>query len=212
MISKLRDLDAGRVIADGPLFDLPKVIETALAILRTLMQRAMMRFPESDPPTFKFSSDDAERPFEDESPGVITWMIEECKFTEYDVVPFYCEVAFGPFMVQLYLLGFDCLHGPMINCLTNHELNWDQLDPTPLMLIMPREGLTDAFEQEDLVFLTKHFAGGLPAGVVWNPTETEEEYSAIAIHFPHAAFGKGKGSMRIYRYLHQPYPAWEEES
>ncbi|WKZ28775.1 MAG: hypothetical protein QY323_04555 [Patescibacteria group bacterium] len=201
MIRKLRDLDESTVLADGPLFDLPKALACALAILRTLMQRAQMRFPDSDPPTYMFASEGVELPFEDESPGYIAWTFEECKFTRYDVAPLYYEVQFGPFMAHLYLLGFDCLVGPTINCQTRFELNWDRLDPTPLMLIMPREGLTEAFEQEELAFLTKHFAGSLPAGVIWNPTETEEDGSALAIHFPHAAFGKGEGTMRIYRIL-----------
>lgn len=212
MIRKLRHKDDGTVIADGPLFDLPKVTLSAMGILRTLMQRAQMRFPDSDPPVYTFSSEDVELPFEEESPDHIAWVFEECKFTQYDVAPLYFEVKFGPFMAQLYLLGFDCLHGPTINCITDHELNWDQLNPTPLMLIMPRDGLTETFQPEDLVFLTKRFASSLPAGVVWNPYETEEELPAIAIHFPHEAFGKGEGPMRIYRSLDGRDLAWRNGS
>ncbi len=202
-LTKLRELDDDTLIADGPKFDLTKVTETALGILRTLLGRAMMRFPKSDPPTFSFAFDDAERAFDEESYAQIAYVFDECKLTKYDVTLFSCEVRFGPFMADLYLLGFDCLHGSVKNCLTDHDLDWSDLDPTPVMIVMMRRGMIDPIEETHHEFLSKALDGFLPQGITWDLYDSGVDDLAIQVRFPHAAFGLGAGPMRICRYLHK---------
>lgn len=211
MISKLREVDDATVAALGPRFDLPKVAATATGILRTLMGRSEMRFSDVDPPTFAFTFDEAARPFDDESVGMIMAAFEECKRDTYDATLFSCEVRFGPFMVDLYLLGMDCLHGPVINCLTDCDLNWDQLDPTPVMMVMMREGMIDAIVGPHREFLCKTLESFLPSGITLDGHDFDGDDLAFLVRFPHEAFGDGRGTIRICRYLHRAHRDGEEE-
>jgi hypothetical protein len=211
VISKLREIDDDTVGALGPRFDLPKVATTALGILRTLMRRAEMRFPGGDPPTFAFSFDDEPRPFDDEAAGVIAGAFDECKRLSYDVTLFGCEVRFGPFMADLYLLGFDCLHGPVGNCVTEYDLDWNQLDPTPLMLVMMRQGMIDAIVGTPRDFLQKTLETLMASGIELETHDSDGDDLAIGIRFPHAAFGDGQGPLRICRYLHRVREDGEED-
>src|SRR5690242_14262987 len=117
MIERLRELDDDTVIADGPKFDLPKDLEVALKIVETLRRRADMRFPGQEGPCYRFTFDDDDRPYDDESAGLIASVFEECRLTRYDVTPFSCELRFGPYMADLYALGFEGLNGPVGSCL-----------------------------------------------------------------------------------------------
>ncbi len=201
MLKKLRELDDDTVIADGRKFDLAKVSETALGILRALLGRAMIRFPNSEPPEFMFAFDDEARAFDEDSYAQITYAFDECKLTRFDVTMFSCEVRFGPFMTDLYLLGFDCLHGTVKNCLTDRDLNWDELDPTPVMMVMMRRGMVDPFDELHYDFLIQTLNGFLSHGITWDLYDSETDDLAIMVRFPHEAFGKGEGPMRICRYL-----------
>ena len=200
MISKLRELDEGAVEAFGPRFDLPKVLTTAIGILRTLMNRSEMRFPDSDPPTYAFS-DEEPLPFDDESLGRIAGVFEECKRVRYDVTLYSCEVQFGPFMADLYPLGFDCLHGPVGNCLTDYDLDGSQLDPTPVMLVMMRMGMIDAIVGTPREFLVKTLETYMKAGVTLDGYDIDGDDVAFMERFPHETFGDGDGTLRICRYL-----------
>ncbi len=211
MISKLREIDDDTVRALGPRFDLQKVAAAAWSILRTLMLRAEMRFPGSDPPTFAFPDDDAPRPFEDGSFDLIAGVFAECKRGKYDVTLFGCEVHFGPFMADLYLLGFDCLHGPVGNCVTEYDLDWNQLDPTPLMLVMMRQGMIDAIVGTPRDFLQKTLETFMTSGIELETHDSDGDDLAIAVRFPHAAFGDGQGPLRICRYLHRVREDGEED-
>ncbi|MFA5854354.1 MAG: hypothetical protein WC866_04710 [Patescibacteria group bacterium] len=211
MLKKLRELDNDTVIADGPKFDLPKVIEVAFAILRTLYQRAMMRFPNSEPPTYAFAFEDGEHPFGDESYAAIDYIYDDCKITRFDAVPLCCSVYFGPFMIDLYLLGHDSLNGPMINCLTDYDLNWDELDPTPVLYVMMRDGMTDPFDEPQYNFLRQVLEGFLPRGITWDAYQPNDRDQAVQVRFPHETFGKGVGPIKISRYLHEVDRDGEEE-
>jgi len=211
VISKLRELDDDTVTAIGPRFDLSKVLTAAWGILRTLMNRSNMRFPEEDPPTFAFPYDDDQRPFDDDSMDGIAAVFEECKREKYDVTLFSCEVQFGPFMTDLYLLGFDCLHGPVGNCVTEYDLNWDQLDPTPVMLVMMRMGMVDAIVGTPREFLKKTLESFMPQGVTLDAYDNDGDDLAIAVRFPHETFGDGHGPIRICRYLHAVREDGEED-
>lgn len=210
MISMLREIDEDAVEAVGPRFDLPKVLTTALGMLRTLMNRAAMRFPDADPPTYAFHDDDPE-PFDDGSFDLIAGVFEECKRVRYDVTLYSCEVQFGPFMIDLYPLGFDCLHGPVGNCLTDHDLDWSQLDPTPVMLVMMRMGMIDAIVGTPREFLMKTLEAYQASGVTLDSYDIDGDDIAFMVQFPHEAFGDGDGMIRICRYLHRALRDGETE-
>jgi hypothetical protein len=210
VISKLREIDEEAVEAVGPRFDLTKVLAEALGILRTLMNRSAMRFPESDPPTYAFSDSDAE-PFDDGSFDLIAAGFEECKRVRYDATLYSCEVQFGPFMADLYPLGFDCLHGPVGNCLNDHDLDWSQLDPTPVMLVMMRMGMIDAIVGTPREFLMKTLESYQAAGVTLDAYDVDGDDLAFQVRFPHETFGDGIGTIRICRYLHRVHRDGEME-
>lgn len=211
MISKLRELDDDAVEAVGPRFDLPKVLTTVIGILRTLMNRAEMRFPGGDPPIYAFA-DDEPLPFDDESSDAIAGVFEECKRVRYDVTLYSCEVQFGPFMADLYPLGFDCLHGPVGNCLTDHDLDWSQLDPTPVMIVMMRMGMIDAIVGTPRDFLVKTLETYMKAGVTLDSYDIDGDDVAFIVRFPHEVFGDGVGKIRICRYLRKVREDGEEET
>lgn len=203
MISKLREIDEDAVEAVGPRFDLPKVLAAEFGILRTLMNRAEMRFPGGDSPTFAFPDDDEPRPFDDDSFDAIAGVFEECKRVRYDATLYSCEVQFGPFMADLYPFGFDCLHGPVGNCLTDHELDWSRLDPTPGMLVMMRMGMIDAIVGTPREFLVKTLETYMKDGVTLDSYDIDGDDVAFMVRFPHETFGDGIGPIRICRYLRE---------
>lgn len=212
MIEKIKHVDDDTVSAVGPRFDLDKVLEAALGILRTLSRRADMRFGAGgEDPVFAFNDEDAPRPFDDESYGLIAAGFKQCREQKYDVTLYACEVLFGPFMVDLYLMGFDCLHGPVGNCLTDLDLNWTDLDPTPTMFVMMGRGMIDPIVGAHRDFLAKTLDSFKPQGIVWDPYDDAPEDLAFAVRFPHEAFGAGRGPIRICRYLHKPLRDGEEE-
>ena len=47
MISKLKELSEDTMLAEGPRFDLEKVLTAGSGILRTLIGRTQMRFPDA---------------------------------------------------------------------------------------------------------------------------------------------------------------------
>jgi hypothetical protein len=211
MIERLTHVDDDTVSAIGPRFDLDKVLETAMSILRTLQRRSAMRFKDDDEPSFSFEQDDRTRPFDDESYDLISSVFKACRETTHDVSLFSCEVRFGPFMTDLYPLGFDCLHGPVGNCLTDHDLNWTDLDPTPVMLVMMGRGMIDPIVGSHHDFLTKTLDSFLPQGILWEPYDDTGDELAFCIRFPHEAFGDGRGRIRISRHLHRVLRDHEEE-
>lgn len=203
MIEKLKHVDDDTVSAVGPRFDLEKVLEVALGILRTLSRRADMRFGAGgEDPVFAFNDDDRSRPFDDESYGLIADGFRQCREQKYDVTLYACEVRFGLFMADLYLMGFDCLHGPVGNCLTDVDLDWSELDPTPVMLVMMGMGMVDAIVGAPREFLMKTLESYMSAGVTLDSYDIDGDDVAFIVRFPHEAFGAGRGPIRICRYLH----------
>jgi hypothetical protein len=191
------------VSAIGQRFNLEKVMETAFGIVRTLQGRASMRFSEGDAPTFAFNNDDDQpRPFDEESYSLISALYKECRESAFDVTLFGCSIHFGPFLVDLFLMGFDCLHGSVGNCLTDQDLNWDQLDPTPAMFVMMGRGMIDPIVGAHHDFLTKTLDSYRSQGIVWEPYDEFPEVLAFCVRFPHEAFGAGHGTIRICRYPH----------
>lgn len=211
MIEKIKHVDDDTVTAVGPRFDLDKVLDAAMGILRTLQRRAAMRFKDDDEPTFSFANDDQSKPFDDESYGLISAVFRDCKATQYDVTMFSCEVRFGPYMCDLYLMGFDCLHGPVGNCLTDRDMDWTDLDPTPALLVMMSRGMVDPIVGSHHDFLTKTLDSYLSQGILWEPYDDTGEELAFCVRFPHETFGAGRGKIRICRYLPKALRDGEEE-
>ena len=209
MLTRFRDLDADTVIADGPKFDLAKVTKTALGILRALQDRVRASFPSVAQHTFVFSADDRERPLDDLGYEMIDWVFSECQMTRYDVTLYSCSAYIPPFTIDLYLLGMDCLHGAMIGGVTDQDLPWQELDPTPALLFTMERALIDPFDEAHFNFLRRTLDGFRALGVEWHTHESDEHGRPLAIEarFPHAAFGKGRGNLRICRYL----PAVQED-
>lgn len=202
MLKRIRDLEDDTVIADGPKFDLAKVTETALSVLRALQKRVIACFPDETAHTVAFSSDDKECPLDEQGYLMIDWVFSDCQVTKYDVTPYSCSVYLGPFAIDLYLLGIDCLHGPMISCTTDDDLPWNELDPTPVMSLMMKRALIDPFDEAHFNFLRRTLDGFRSQGVEWHVLEEEGgQAMAFTVRFPHAAFGKGFGPLRICRYL-----------
>ncbi len=200
MIKKLRVLDDHTLVAEGLKFDLGKVLETSLPALRVLIRRTGMRFPGQGPTTFQAEEDEAPRLLDDAGWEEIEEMFRESKREAYDVADFFYTVFFGPFAAHLYLLGFEALHGPHVNCVTSYGQNWEDLDTSPLILIRMRDGAECPIDDESLVFLRRTLEPLREKGVTFEPW-TRLELHFFGLHFPHAAFGAGDGRIRICRYL-----------
>lgn len=201
MISKLRTLNDDTVVAEGPMFDLEKVLETAMMTLRALVRWCAMKFPDADPPTIHHVHERDLRPYEDGSCDEIAAVFRRAKAQSYDVTDFHYMVAFGPFAAHLHLLGFEALHGPQNNCETTFGLNWEDLDPTPIILIRVREGAEIPIGERDREFLER-MLGNLEGR---KGVELEgwilSGMHFYGIRFPYADFGAGDGRIRICRYL-----------
>lgn len=212
MIEKIKHVDDDTVTAVGPRFDLDKVLDVAMGILRTLQRRAAMRgFKDDDEPSFAFEMDDRPRPFTDESFDLIAAVFKDCREKQFDVTKFGCEVRFGPYLCDLYLMGMDCLHGPVGNCLNDRDQDWSDLDPTPILMVMMSRGMVDPIVDPHRDFLTKTLDSFLPQGVLWDPYDETGEELAFCVRFPHEAFGSGRGTLRIHRYLPKVLRDGEEE-
>ncbi len=211
MLRKFRDLDADTVLADGPKFDLAKVTEMALGILRALQDRVRACFQENGPHTFVFPSDEQERLLDEQGYTMIDWVFSDCQIASYDVTPYCCSTHLGPFAIDLYLLGMDYLHGNMIGGETDQELPWEELDPTPVLMIMAERAMIDPLREDHLDFLRWTLDGYAFRGVTWELKSADEDVPplAIVVRFPHAAFGKGRGTLKICRY--QPEDDFVEE-
>lgn len=208
MISKLREIDEDVVAAEGPRFDLDEVLDAALGILRTLSGRAEMRYPGHPPPLFGHFRDAELRPFDEAGYAEIADEFREAKRTAFDVTDFDCVVEFGPFAADMYLLGFEALHGPLNNCVTTFDMSWEHLDPTPVILLMMRHGMIDRLGTAQQAFLENALKTHLWRDIEWELWDVRQdgdgiEARAFVIRFPHDAFGAGRGPIRICRYLHR---------
>jgi hypothetical protein len=210
MISKLRDGNEDMVRAVGLKFDLEKVLTTALGIVRNLVGRSAMRFPNCAPPTFASVHEREQRLFGDEGYEEIAASFREARRQAYDVTDYYYLVAFGPFAAHLHLLGFEALFGPVSNCQTTFGLNWEDLDPTPIVLIRMREGAEVEIDRRHREFLERMLGSLRDKGVQAECWE-RAGMQFFGLRFPHDVFGQGQGVIRICRYLESEDQSLQEE-
>lgn len=200
MIKKLRVLDDHTMVAEGLKFDLEKVMEASLPALRVLIRRTAMRFPGSGLPTFQAEENETARLLDEAGWDEIEEMFRESKREAYDVADFFYTVYFGPFAAHLYLLGFEALHGPHINCMTSYGLSWEDLDTSPVILIRMRDGAECPIDDASLKFLKSMLESLREKGVAFEPWKRLDLHF-FGLRFPHAVFGAGDGCIRICRYL-----------
>ncbi len=200
MIKKLRVLDTHTMVAEGLKFDLGKVLEASLPALRVLIRRTAMRFPDPGSPLFQAEEDEIARPLDDAGWDEIEEMFRESKREAYDVADFFYTIYFGPFAAHLYLLGFEALHGPEINCMTSYGLSWEDLDTSPVILIRMRDGAECPIDDASLKFLKSVLEPLHEQGIRFEPWK-HVDLHFFGLHFPHTAFGAGDGRIRICRYL-----------
>jgi hypothetical protein len=200
MIEKLQDVDEDTVQAIGMKFDLEKVLEMALKTLRNLVGWVAMRFPNCEAPTFSHVHEENPRPFDGDGYKEIATAFREAKRLSYDVTDYHYLVTLGPFVVHLHLLGFEALHGPIINCQTTFGSNWEDLDPTPIMLIRMRAGVEIEIDLHHKKFLERMLGSLRENGVQAGHWE-RAGLRFFALSFPYADFGTAHGTIRICRYL-----------
>ncbi len=213
MLKNLQDAGEHMVTAFGPRFDLEKVLTTALGILKTLHGRARMRFPCSGSEEFSFTCDEDARVLNDASWEEIHGFYRTCRETEYDVTQFGCDISIGPFCIDLYPLGNDCLRGWADNCQTDSGDDGEKLDPTPRMFVMARRATIDPIDRVHADFIERILSSFKSHGIDYSSLESDEdERLAYEVRFPHGAFGDGYGHLRIQRYFMEVVLDGEEEA
>ncbi|HTK60630.1 MAG TPA: hypothetical protein VL283_05520 [Candidatus Baltobacteraceae bacterium] len=199
MISKLKELSEDTMLAEGPRFDLEKVLTEGSALLRTLIGRAQMRFPEAEPMTIVSETDDF--PASVESLDEVEKVFRKVKEDWYDAADLHFYVQFGPYIATWAPLGFDALYGPACNCLTSSEANWEDLDPTPVLFFMNREKPFHPLGPRATKFLKEILGDEKADGVQVDYVPHDADAEIVVVRFTHGAFGAGRGSIRVCRYV-----------
>lgn len=199
MISKLKELSEDTMLAVGPRFDLEKVLAAGSGILRTLIGRAQMRFPEAEPLTIV--SEMEEFPASVESLDQMEAVFRKVKEDWYDAADLHYYVQFGPYLATWAPLGFDALYGPTGNCLTSSEANWEDLDPTPVLFFMNRDRPFQPMGRRPTRFLMEILVDEASSGVHVDCVPHEGDAEIVVARFPHDAFGAGSGDIRVCRYV-----------
>lgn len=200
MISKLRELSDDTMLAVGPRFDLEKVLAAGSGILRTLVGRAQMRFPDAEPLSL-VSETPEEIPASADGLEEIEAIFRGLKKARYDAADLHFYVQFGPFIATWAPLGFDALYGQAANCLTSSEANWSDLDPTPVLFLMNRDRPFFPMGSKATAFLKEILGDGKMDGVQVDYVPYDADADIVVIRFTHDAFGDGRGQLRIRRYI-----------
>lgn len=199
MISKLKELSEDTMLAEGPRFDLEKVLAVGSALLRTLIGRAQMRFPEAEPMTIV--SEMEEFPAAVESLDEMEAVFRKVKVDWYDAADLHYYVQFGPYIATWAPLGFDALYGPRANCLTSSEANWEDLDPTPVLFFMNRDQPFHPLGVKATKFLRETLGDEHAQGIHVDYVPHDVDAEIVVVRFPHDAFGAGRGEIRVCRYI-----------
>ena len=199
MISKLKELSEDTMLAVGPRFDLEKVLAAGSGILRTLIGRAQMRFPEAEALTIV--SEMEEFPASVESLDEMEAVFRKVKADWYDAADLHYYVQFGPYLATWAPLGFDALYGPAGNCLTSSEANWEDLDPTPVLFFMNRDLPFQPLGPKATRFLREILVDEASSGVHVDCVPHDGDAEIVVARFPHDAFGSGSGEIRVCRYI-----------
>lgn len=203
MISKLKELSEDTMLAVGPRFDLEKVLAAGSGILRTLIGRAQMRFPDAQPLTIV--SEMEEFPASVESLDEMEAVFRKVKADWYDAADLHYYVQFGPYLATWAPLGFDALYGPAGNCLTSSEANWEDLDPTPVLFFMNRDLPFQPMGSKATKFLREILVDEASSGVHVDCVPHDGDAEIVVARFPHDAFGIGSGEIRVCRYVDEEH-------
>ncbi len=210
MIEYLQDADAHTVLAIGPRFDLEKVLSAAGTLVRVLIGRCLMCFPEEPPAEFCHVHESGTRPYGADSWTEIAEAFRDAKRRSYDVTDFHWIIGTGPIAVHLFLLGLEALHGPGTCCQTSLGNFWEHLNPAPVLLFRMREGA----ETEIPPSLRSALERLLPNLIGMGLESAEVGYGGLSfcgVHFDPDVFGAGRGSLRICRYLGNDVSTPQEE-
>lgn len=198
MISRLREHDKATLTAEGPKFDLEKVLETGQRILKTLFGRSAMRFPDAPPATLEIQPG-AHAEIDDTALHVLAESFREIHREAYDAADVSVSLEFGPYLATWSPLGISALYGPIGNCVTTFEEPWEDLVVTPMLMLHRREGPFTPMGRAATKFLAETLRSE-PYGTTIDFLPDDIDADAVVITFPHAEFGAGTGRIRICRY------------
>jgi len=199
VISKLKELSEDTMLAVGPRFDLEKVLAAGSGILRTLIGRAQMRFPDAS--ALMITSETEDFPATVESLDEMEKVFRKVKADWYDAADLHFYVHFGPYLATWAPMGFDALYGPAGNCLTSSNANWEDLDPTPVLFFMNRELPFQPMGLKATKFLKEILGDEKADGVQVDYVPHDADSEIVVVRFTHDAFGDGDGQIRVCRYI-----------
>lgn len=196
-ITRLRELNEGTMLAEGSRFDLEKVLAAGSSVLRVMIGRAQMRFPETDP--LRFTSEEPEAiPETAATLEEIEAIFRKIKQERFDAASLHYIVEFGPYLATWAPLGFDMLYGPLVNCVTSAEENWEDFDPTPALFFTSRAKPFFPMGPKETKFLSE-IGGECLRGTDAYFLPDDINAWMLVIRFPHETFGAGRGLIRIQR-------------
>lgn len=203
MISKLQEEGQRTLTAIGPKFDLEKVIAAGRSILQMLIGRAAMRFPDAPRSVIELSEEVAT-----ELDAVAMAMLEDMfrgvHLESYDAADLCVYLSFGPYLATWAPLGFSALYGPIGNCLTIFDQNWEDLDVTPTIFVHSRAKPFERMGRKETKFLAETLRADLH-GTEIDFIVDDIDAETVAIRFPHPVFGAGTGRIRILRYENEDF-------
>ncbi len=213
----------GMVVAEGPLYDKNRVLDVGFRMLRAMHEAVMARDPGArcvstvpELPSWKFYNDSIE----------LAMRETMCDLgNEFDIAADACTLEAWPYQAGFSPFGSESLVRREADILTTNGHEPSALDASPSLSVMrsivdkhgiPSEGLLKlidsvlprkrrkadrssadtpvniALQEEDLLFFRDAWAPFAGEGV-------ELVFGTILIQavFPHAAFGRGRGTVRI---------------
>jgi hypothetical protein len=199
VIEKLRERDKATLTAIGPKFDLEKVLATGRSLLMALFGRSSMRFPDEPTPTIELEADQRTL-LDGMAVGMVVDMFREFGQEAFDAADLHVYLSFGPYLATWAPFGISALHGPIGNCTTIFDEPWEQIDVTPTILLMCREKPYQAMGRPATKLAAETLRAD-PRGteLTFSPHDVDAE--VVLIRFPHDAFGVGRETIRICRYL-----------
>ena len=197
MIKDIRRLDDDRVAAEGPRFDLRRVLET----MWELLERFTREQRKVEPGCFASLQVGHDGP---------TFLIDEiAKFRflaslpliglRYDADGYQCQAEIGSYRLLLHPFGADPL---FVTGEEYHTIDGgpaEGYDPTPLIAVVNRGSRGDyCLDLRQRIFVTERFAAFATRGVSFPTVLGEGLVPPMAhVHFPHEVFGAGVGRIRI---------------
>lgn len=191
MISNLEILDDRTALAFGQKFDVPRVLEAAVAFLKPFATEIVAAAPHIHP-TIRFPGDgDRLDPLDED--GYARLRRESIgPGNLWDVDATSARVDVGTIRLRLHLRGSDDLQriGQGVPTLIG-EAPWEELDPTPFIGFQPAHGSIPLFSDKALTLVQKLIRRHAPEGTLPDFDRTP------ALRFPHHAYGAGLGTLRI---------------